>query len=86
MCFSNTGQGRQTIKLADGRQCTGALSAAFQGDRLAVNEPEQCEGPTLTMNRSNRICRRQNDAQALCNGTMLVGPNAGMTYAGLFRS
>ncbi len=85
MCFGATGQGHQTIKLADGRQCAGPLSAAFQGDRLVVNEPEQCTGPSLTMNKSNRICRRQNDAQALCTGTMLVGPAAGMTYAGLFK-
>lgn len=85
MCFDRAGRGHQTIRLGDGRQCVGPLSAAFQGDRLVVNEPGACEGQGLTMNRSNRICRRQNDHQAICSGTMLVGPAAGMTYAGLFK-
>ena len=84
-CFDGHGAGRQTIVLQDGRRCEGPLAAAFVGEnKLRVTEPQNCTG-TLMMIASERVCRRIDDAVAVCEGHNLSGPLAATPYTGTFR-
>ena len=86
MCFDGHGSGQQTMALEDGRRCAGALLAAFdRGDVLRVTEPQNCNGAELHMNRSQRLCRRSSDTEAVCQGTTTEGGAAGHGYSGRFR-
>lgn len=84
-CFDGRGTGQQTIVLVDGRRCEGPLSAAFDRDEiLRVTEPTSCRG-TVTMRRSERMCRRLGDTEAECDGRMIEGLRSGRSYSGRFR-
>lgn len=84
MCFDGRGRGNQVIELEDGRRCEGALAAEFDAaDALRVTEPAACNGPTLELSRSERLCRRVSDTEAACDGRILGAP--GRTYSGNFR-
>lgn len=85
MCFDGRGRGNQVIELEDGRRCEGRLAAEFDAaDALRVTEPATCNGPTLELTRSERLCRRVSDTEATCDGHVL-GTAPGRTYTGRFR-
>ena len=84
-CFDGRGRGRQTAVLEDGKRCEGPLAAGFdQAGVLRVTEPEACTGTALRVGRSQRLCRRRSDAEAVCDGRNLEG-GAESLYSGRFR-
>jgi len=86
LCFGGHGDGQQAQALEDGRSCDGPLVAAFdQQDLLHVTEPAACSGPTLHMSRSELLCRRRSNSEALCQGRNFEGALATSDFSGRFR-
>jgi hypothetical protein len=63
------GQGKVTIRRADGSQCVGAVGAQMQGKTLQINDKgvAKCsDGGTMTLPKV--VCMPQPDGRADCQG------------------
>jgi hypothetical protein len=84
MCFDRVGTGRQTLVLTSGERCEGPLRASFAQNRMLINEPAECTGPTRTLTLGRYSCERQSDTVADCERTELSGPTPGRSTPGRF--
>ncbi|MDI2090172.1 hypothetical protein [Commensalibacter oyaizuii] len=65
LCFKPNGAGRQVLTRRDGGTCTGPLNAQFQGNKLVLQQPTDCQGAFHLIPGKN-VCTRLNDKEARC--------------------
>lgn len=65
VCFNEAGKGNQAITMMNGVSCKGPLAAHFEGTKIILEQPENCDGE-FTLVKGNHTCTRINDKEASC--------------------
>ncbi|EUK18884.1 hypothetical protein [Commensalibacter papalotli (ex Servin-Garciduenas et al. 2014)] len=65
VCFNEAGKGNQAITMMNGVSCKGPLAARFEGTKIILEQPKNCDGE-FTLVKGNHTCTRINDQEASC--------------------